>query len=269
MRVGQDPLDLGVDELRGLLAVQAALLRHRDVEKPRALVAVVVDRPKSVAHPELGHHGAGDIGGALQVVLRTGRNLAQRDLFGRPAAQQHGELAVQIAARHQIAILERQLHRVPERAEAALHDRDLVDRIEPGQDCRDDRVPRLMVGDDLALLRAHHALLLETRDEPIDGRLEVLHPDRRLVAARRQQRRLVHEVGQVRAREAGRPRRHHLEVHVGSDLHVPGMDAQDLFPPLHVRLVDEHLAIESARAQERRVEHLRPVRRAHDDDALP
>ena len=38
--------------------------------------------------------------------------------------------------------------------------------------------------------------------------------------------------------------------------------------PFDVGLVDEHLAIEAARAEQRRVEHLGPVGRAHDDDAL-
>ena len=84
--------------------------------------------PERVAHPELGDHRAGDVGRALQVVLRAGGDLAERDLFGGAPAEQHRELVQQIAPRHQVAILERQLHRVAERAEAALHDRDLVHR---------------------------------------------------------------------------------------------------------------------------------------------
>ena len=151
-----------------------ALLRHRDVQKPRPLVAVVVDRAQRVAHAELGDHRARDVGGALQVVLRAGRNLAERDLFGRASAQQHGELTEQIAARHQIPILERQLHRVAERAEAALHDRDLVHRVEARQHGGDDGVAGLVVGHDLALLRAHHAL--SSRGPPRAGRSPTRNP---------------------------------------------------------------------------------------------
>ena len=44
---------------------------------------------------------------------------------------------------------------------------------------------------------------------------------------------------------------------------------QDRLASLDVRLVDEHLPIEPARPHQRGVEHLRPVRRGHDDDALP
>ena len=86
VRVGEDALDLGVDQPRRVFAVQSALLRHRDVEEPRPLVAVVVDRAERVAHPELGDHRARDVGGALEIVLRAGRDLAERDLFGRPPA---------------------------------------------------------------------------------------------------------------------------------------------------------------------------------------
>ena len=125
-----------------------------------------------------------------------------------------------------------------------------------------------MVGDDLALLRAHHALLLEAGDQPIDRRLEVLHADRRLVVARREQRRLVHQVGEVGAGEAGGPRGDDLQVDVRRDLHALDVDAQDLLASLDVGLVDEHLPIEPAGAEQRRVEHLGPVGRAHDDDAL-
>ena len=46
------------------------------------------------------------------------------------------------------------------------------------------------------------------------------------------------------------------------------VDAEDLLAPAHVRLVHQHLAVEAARPQQRRVEHLGAVGRAHDDDAL-
>ena len=92
--------------------------------------------------------------------------------------------------------------------------------------------------------------------------------DRGLVLARGQQRRLVHQVGEVGAGETRRPRRHDLEVDVGRELHVLGVDAEDLFAPLHVGLVHQHLAVEAAGAEQGRVEHLGPVGRGHDDDRL-
>ena len=81
--------------------------------------------------------------------------------------------------------------------------------------------------------------------------------DRRLVAPGREQRRLVDEVGEVGAGKPGRARRDDLEVDALGQLHVLDVDPQDRFAALHVGLVDEHLTIEAARAEQRRVEHLR------------
>ena len=46
------------------------------------------------------------------------------------------------------------------------------------------------------------------------------------------------------------------------------MNAEDGLSSFDVRLVDQHLAVEPSRAQQRRVEHFGAVRRGHDDDAL-
>ncbi len=51
-------------------------------------------------------------------------------------------------------------------------------------------------------------------------------------------------------------------------LHVLRVDAEDGFAALHVGLVHDDLPVEPARAEQRGVEHLGPVRRRHDDDAL-
>ena len=89
-----------------------------------------------------------------------------------------------------------------------------------------------------------------------------------LVLARREQRRLVHEVGEIGAGEPGGPRGDDLEVDVVADLHGLDVDAQDLLAAADVRLVDEHLPIEAAGTEQGRIEHLGAVGRAHDDDAL-
>ena len=138
----------------------------------------------------------------------------------------------------------------------------------PGRTLGDDGVARLVERDDAALLVAHHALLLETGDDAIDRLVEVLAVDGGLVAARREQRRLVDEVGEVGAGESRGPRGDDLQLHVLRHLHVLDVDAQDFLAAADVRLGDQHLAVEAARAEQGRIEHLGPVGRGHDDDAL-
>ncbi len=54
----------------------------------------------------------------------------------------------------------------------------------------------------------------------------------------------------------------------GRQLHVLGVNLQNALAPAHVRQVDRDLAIKAARAQQRRVQHIGPVRRGDDDDAF-
>ncbi len=174
--------------------------------------------PSGVAHAPLGDHRARDVGGALQIVLRAGRDLADRDLLGGAAAEQHRQLVLQVAPLHQVAILERELHRVAERAEPALHDRDLVDRVRcPGATVATIAWPDSWYATISRSFVAHHALLLEARRSA--GRSPRRSPrivTDGVVLARGQQRRLVHQVREVGAGKAGGPRRHDLEVDVGA-----------------------------------------------------
>ena len=73
----------------------------------RNALRLVVDGAEVFAHAELRDHGAGDVGRALQVVLCTGRNLADRDFFCGPSAEQDGHLVLEILPRQQVSILER------------------------------------------------------------------------------------------------------------------------------------------------------------------
>ena len=111
-----------------------------------------------------------------------------------------------------------------------------------------------------AALGAHHDLVL--------GVLELLHRDQALVAPRGEQRRLVDEVGEVGAREAGRAARDRARVDVGRQRHLLHVHGEDLLAALDVGDRHHHLAVEAARAQQRRIEHVGPVGRGDDDDAF-
>ena len=128
---------------------------------------------------------------------------------------------------------------------------------------------RLVIGDDLAFFRRNDlVLLLQAGDHAVDRLLEVLHLDGFLALPGRQQGRLVADVGDFGAGEAGRLAGQHLQVHVVAQDQVARVHLEDLQPLAAVGLVDENLSVEAAGPQQGRIEHVGPVRGRHDDDAL-
>ena len=174
-------------------------------------------------------------------------------------AQEHLNAALQLALRHQVAVAFGPLHGVAQRGQSAGNDRDLVDGIGVGQAAGHQGVAAFVVGDALLLVDVHHALLLlQARRDPLHALVELVHGDRGLALARGQQRGLVHQVGQVGADEARgdlAPRRSRLTDLV--ELHAGHVDLQDLLAAADVGPVDQHVAVEAARAQQRRVERFR------------
>ena len=83
-----------------------------------------------------------------------------------------------------------------------------------------------------------------------------------------EERRFVHEIGQVGAGEAGRSARDRSQVHVGVDRDLARVDAEDRFASLHVGIADRDLPIEAAGPQQRRIEDVLAVGGRDDDDAL-
>ena len=81
-------------------------------------------------------------------------------------------------------------------------------------------------------------------------------------------RRLVADVREIGAGQAGGVPRDRVEVDVGGERLAARVHEQDLAAALQVGRLDEDLAVEAARAKQGRVEILEPVRGAHDDDLV-
>ena len=127
-------------------------------------------------------------------------------------------------------------------------------------------VTQLMERDQLALLFGEHLRpTLEPGHHAIDRLFELGHPDHVLAVARRQQSAFIDHVSQLSSRESRGPARQDLEVNTRLERHIACMDLEDLLAALHLGQIHLDLAIEASRPKERRVEHLRPVRRGHDD----
>ena len=78
---------------------------------------------------------------------------------------------------------------------------------------------------------------------------------------------LVDDVGEVGTGEAGGPTGDDLQVDVRRHRLALGVDLEDLLATGHVRAVDGDLAVEAARAQQRRVQDVGTVGRGDHDDA--
>jgi hypothetical protein len=126
----------------------------------------------------------------------------------------------------------------------------------------------LVVGEEPLLLVGDHAALLETCRDALHRAFEVGLPDVLQLLAAREDRRLVRDVREVGARESGRLLRDQPEIQIGRERLLARVHAQDLLAPREIGRRDQHLPVEAARAQQRRVEILQAVRRAHHDDLV-
>ena len=133
----------------------------------------------------------------------------------------------------------------------------------------DQRVAHLVEGRDAALLLGHHAgLLLRPRDHAHDPLLQLEVVDLALALAGREQGGLVDQVLQVGAGEAGRLAGERVEVDRLGERLAARVHLEDLRAALAVGAVDHDLAVEAARAQQRRVEDVRPVGGGDQDDVV-
>ena len=166
--------------------------------------ALAITGPTQTAHAVVHDHAAGDFRGPLQVVLGPRGDVAVDHFFGQGAGQQDLDAAFQLALREQVAVAFGPLHGVAQGGQAAGNDRDLVDGIGVRQTGGNQGVGAFVIGDALLLVGMHHPLpLLQPGRDALDAFGELLHAHRLLAGAGRQERRLVDQIGQVGADEAG------------------------------------------------------------------
>ena len=138
--------------LRDVVRV-VALLADLAAEEDQLVALPEGQRAELVAHPELGDHAAREVGRLLDVVAGAGGRVAEHEALRDVAAEQAGDLVLELGLALQVAVLGGQGHRVAE-GHAAADDRDLGDRVALRQDPLHDGVAALVVGDDPLLLVA-------------------------------------------------------------------------------------------------------------------
>ena len=121
-------------------------------------------------------------------------------------------------------LLLRQVLRVTQRSHTARDDGNLEQRVRKLQEPTRNRVSSLVVCDNLLLLGAQNAgLLLETRDDALNGLLKVLLLDSLGHATRGNQRGFVADIVDVGAGKAGSQRRELLGKTVQIQLGLDGL----------------------------------------------
>src|SRR2546426_2446837 len=262
--VVDDAADLLVDDGGDLFRV-GALFAQVAAEEHELFAMAHLDGAELFRHAPLRDHAAGDLGRLLDVVLGAGRDVAQDDLLRDASAHDARDLVHQPVARDEVLVLLGQAQRPAER-HAAGDDRDLVHRVGVRQPLHDQRVPGLVVGDDLFLFfRDAPALALRAGDDAGDRLFELVHADDFLVRPSGEDGGLVDEVRQVGSAEAGGLARQHVEVDCRVERLVAGVHVEDRPATLDVRPVQRDVTVEAAGPEESRVQDVRPVGgRDHD-----
>ena len=225
-----------------------------------------LDHADAVAHAVVGDHGAGRLRGLLDVVSGAGRRVAEHDLLGDAATHAVDQIVEELVAGLVEAILGGHDHRVAQRA-TARQDRHLRDRIRVVQGGGGQGVAGLVVGGHGLVVVVHDAgALLRARDHAVDGLVDGALIDELHVRARGEQRGLVEDVRQVRAREAGRALGDLTQVHLLGEGLTLRVDLQDGLAALQVGGLDGNLAIETPGAQQSRVEDVGAVGRRDQND---
>ena len=114
----------------------------------------------------------------------------------------------------------------------------------------------------------HHGPALGAQHHLVLGLFEFRHRHGAPPLARGQQRRLVHKVGQISTGEARRSARDDAGLHTLGERRLAHMDLQDFLAADNVRVRHDDLAVETARAKQRRVENIRTVGCGDQDHAL-
>ena len=130
-------------------------------------------------------------------------------------------------------------------------------------------MPSLVVGGHFLLFLRHgECLALSTHHDLVPCILELAHGNLALVATGREQRRLVDEVSEIRARKAGRAARDVLRVDVLAHGLAAHVDAEDFLASVDVGQGHFDLTVEATGTQQSFIEHIRAVGGRDDDDAL-
>mmetsp|Transcript_90632 Transcript_90632/g.151627 ORF Transcript_90632/g.151627 Transcript_90632/m.151627 type:complete len:774 (-) Transcript_90632:202-2523(-) len=233
------------------------------------LLLPALQRPGAdVRHAELRDHGLGHAGHLLQVPAGPGGDLGvpEEDLLGGAPPEGAHDAGLHLALGDQRRVVAGDEPRQP--AGLAAGDQgDLLHGVVPGGQGGAEGVPHLVVGDQGLGLAVADGVAGQTRDDAVDGVVNLQAGDGLLVPAPREDGGLVEQVAQVRPGEAGGPHGDGVDGDVGVQRLVRGVHAEDRLAPADVGRVDSRLPVEPPWTQQRRVQDVRAVGGGEHDHA--
>ena len=264
-RVVQEATHLLVDD-RGRLVGVGARAFPGPVAERLGVGFPELDHADAVAHAVVGDHGVGGLRRLLDVVGGAGRGIAEDDLLGDATSHAIHQIVEELVARLVEAILGGHDHRVAQ-GSPARQDRHLRDRVRVVEGGSRQGVTALVVCGDRLVVVVHDARsLLGACDDTVNGLVDGSIVDELHVRARGEKRRLVEDVGQVRAREARGAFGDLAKVHLLGEGLALRVDLEDRLASLQVRRLDGDLAVEASGAQKRRIEDVGAVSRRDQND---
>src|SRR5262249_38205592 len=160
----------------------------------------------------------------------------------------------------------RELHGVAKCGATARDDADLVDGVGILAVGGDEGVADFVIGDPTFFFFAEAATFaLGTGKDLLDGFFEVALLNFFALAASGQKSSFVDSVCEVGAGKAGSGLCDSAEVHFPGERFAANVNLQDRLASINVRRINDDLAIETARAQQRAVENIRTIRCGKDD----
>src|SRR5690625_4126679 len=130
-------------------------------------------------------------------------------------------------------------------------------------------VSSFVVGGILLFFLAHnHGSTLGAHHDFVAGLFELFHCYQAFVAPGRKQCGFVDQVGQVGTRETRGTAGNNHGLNALVDGHLAHMDFQYLLAATNIRQADHHLAVKTARTEQRLVQHVGAVGSGNDDYAL-
>ncbi len=224
---------------------------------------------KLFAHAVARDHRACNACRFLDIIGRTCRHGVKHNLLRCAPAQKTDDHIMQLILRIEIFFILRHMHHIAERPHRARYDRNLLYRLRVFLQRTDQRVTDFMVGDNLALLLAHNAVLLLLADKHHLHCVEQIFLADELPAFFDSvDRRLIDHIGKVRADCAARRKRDRVKIYSLIHQHILGVDFKNIDTSLQIRLIHNNAPVKASRSQKRFVKNLRSVRRRKNNNSL-